>query len=131
MGVPSNFSKHVFQSAGVTKPIHVIREGFDPALFLTIPTETALFRYRKHFYPSCRLSDTIFLSVGKVESRKGFDILIKTFVDTFKEYDLSGRGACLYLRTDLTTLKMPQEKNIRIFGLERLTNEDLVLAYQR
>ena len=133
--VPSNFAKKVFESAGIFKPIYVIKEGFDPKRFdrsLDIQERHA---YRKLFYSSCLESDVIFLSVGKMERRKGIDILANTFKNAFKDAK-NGGNVCLYIRAEMnekqrSAIKTFNQKGLRIYVMDRLSNEDLILAYQR
>ena len=133
--VPSKFAKEVFKSAGIFKPIYVVREGFDPEQFKrTLDAEEKL-AYRKMLYPNCLETDIIFLSVGKMERRKGVDILTNTFKNTFKG-DETGGKACLYIRAEMNSkqrgaIKTFNDRGLRIYVLDRLSNEDLILAYQR
>ena len=70
-----------------------------------------------------------------MERRKGVDILANTFKNTFKAGKNIGK-ACLYIRAEINekqkaAIKLFNDRGLRIFGLHRLSNEDLILAYQR
>lgn len=133
--VPSNFAKGVFKAAGVYKPIHVIREGFDSKRFEHLVTPQERGSFRKLYFPNCSEDDLIFFSVGKMEKRKGIDLLVNSFKNTFRN-DPNQGSACLYIRTDMTikqldAVKKFNGKGLRIYIKNRLPDADLILAYQR
>ena len=129
--VPSEFARDIFKSAGVYKPIKVIREGFDPTVFPENYNITLKAENRKILYPKCKDADVIFLAVGKMERRKGVDILVNTFTKAFKHFD----QACLYIRASMNGAQKVSvaglnKRGFRIFELPRQSNEGLITSYQ-
>jgi len=70
--VPSNFCKQVFESCGVTVPIHVFPHGFNPERFNL---------ECKPLYPDEKFT---FLWIGDSLPRKNLDCFIKAFTQEFK-----------------------------------------------
>ena len=69
----SEFCKQVFIKSGVTRPIYVVPHGFDPNMY----------------YPAGKLGrgPLRFISVFQWTIRKGFDVLLKAYLDAFKPED--------------------------------------------
>ena len=65
--VPSNFAKAVFKNTGVTKPIYVIPEGFDPALYVKPLNQEERRKKRQELFPKCQEKDVIFFT-GKYKA---------------------------------------------------------------
>ena len=76
--VPSEFAKKVFEREGVKCKITVIGEGFDPLVF-----NSKRIRTDRKLHQCCKEGDFIFLGIGKNEVRKGWDYLIRAYVQTF------------------------------------------------
>ena len=88
--VPSKFAKAVFLKEGVTRPIVVIKEGFDPVIFNRNTTAID----RESFFGHCA-KDYVFIAVSKWEDRKGWDILLEAFTEEFSGLD----RVCLAIRS--------------------------------
>jgi len=71
---PSKWGKKVFKSSGVKRPVKVVPLGVDLNIFN--PYRDPLVQKEDNFR---------FLFVGKWETRKGVDILVKAFSDEFKQ----------------------------------------------
>jgi glycosyltransferase involved in cell wall biosynthesis len=72
---PSEWGAGVFRASGVTRPIHVIPLGFDPACYRPGPAREQL-RER-----------TIFLSVFEWGARKGWEVLLRAYRSAFQASD--------------------------------------------
>ncbi len=85
--VPSAFNFETFRSSGVTVPLHLIPEGIDTALYRSglIPLQIP---GRRKF---------AFVAVFEWIYRKGWDILLRAWAETFSNED----DVCLVLRTYL------------------------------
>lgn len=79
---PSEYCKQVFKNCGVTKKIEVIPHGYDPELYKPVENNIPML---------LELQDKFtFFGSGAIyglqkEDRKGLDILIEAFKDTFKD----------------------------------------------
>ena len=140
--VPSLFEKEVFKRANVMRPITVIGEGFDPTEYLNIQTVDERNALRIKFFPRCSEGDTIFISVGKMEQRKGFDILGRAIkLLSTRERD----EMCFYIRSGhygtgdnpLKVIKgmrggegMSAAAGYKIYFLPWLSGPDLAGVYQ-
>eukprot|EP01062_Namystynia_karyoxenos_P047980 TRINITY_DN36404_c0_g1_i1.p1 TRINITY_DN36404_c0_g1~~TRINITY_DN36404_c0_g1_i1.p1 ORF type:complete len:490 (+),score=161.18 TRINITY_DN36404_c0_g1_i1:66-1535(+) len=90
--VPTEFHRGSFSAHGVAaEKLHVVPEGVDTAFFDAEKRPTPLrLRHR-----SLRSDSFIFLSVFKWERRKGWDVLLRAFLEEFPE----GGDACLAIKT--------------------------------
>jgi glycosyltransferase involved in cell wall biosynthesis len=73
--VPSTYNKKVFEESGVTKPVSVVKEGINADLYNPFHKKFEVLEKDKRFK---------FLAVGKLENRKGYDILLKAWTKAFK-----------------------------------------------
>lgn len=71
----SQFCKKSFEDSGVDKDVKVVHEGVDTTVFSKY-VEPKQPKQDDHF---------LFLTVGKWEKRKGYDVLLKAFCKEFKE----------------------------------------------
>lgn len=76
--VPSRWCKDVFEQSGVTKPVSVVPLGVDASLFKPGAAPLSFFGESKPF---------VFLSVFQWSLRKGYDVLIRAFVEEFGAKD--------------------------------------------
>lgn len=76
--VPTHFNKKLFKENGVHSPIHVMPLGVDVNRYTPD---------RKEFNFGKKLNDFVFLSVFKWGYRKGFDILLKSYLEEFSSKD--------------------------------------------
>ena len=146
--VPSQFAYNIFKKAGVYIPIKIIQEGFDSNIYngdLKVARDSedhspeerqaagkTIDEMRKEFFPHCNAGDTIFITVGKMENRKGIEALIEVFFQKFSKSD----AVCLYIRSDLPSRNMRrvnkvQNAGLRIKEMGRLTSIDLAKVYTR
>jgi len=73
----SKFCKKAFEDSGINKDVKIVNEGVDTTIFNPYVSKPQMFD--NHFKDKF-----VFLSIGKWEERKGFDILLKAFTDEFK-----------------------------------------------
>jgi len=144
--VPSKFAYNIFKKAGVYIPIKIIQEGFDSNVYngdlkVTRDSEDrsshervtaarTITEMRNTFFPHCKELDTIFITVGKMENRKGIEALIEVFFQKFSKDD----PVCLYIRSDLPSrnkrrVAKIQNTGLRIKEMGRLTSIDLAKVY--
>lgn len=69
--VPNEFMKKVFETSGVTKPVHVIRHGVD-----------SITRFK--YFDRPKRSTFTFGTVGYLNERKGFFELVRAFASEFE-----------------------------------------------
>ena len=125
--VPSVWQKNVFEGVGVDPKVVVVREGFETALFKKV--ESAGSWGRKELFPRCRSDDVIFLMVGKMEERKGLDVLINSFT---AEFDASDK-VCLIIRSGMRSRdrrKFRRDRG-RWYVVGVYSGDNLIKAYQR
>jgi glycosyltransferase involved in cell wall biosynthesis len=72
---PSDWGKAIFAASGVTRPIHTLPLGIDPARFAPGPARAQL-RDR-----------TVFLSIFEWSVRKGWDVLLRAYRAAFQPSD--------------------------------------------
>lgn len=96
----SQFNKRIFETNGLSKPVHVVPHGFDPALF------------HKDVKPLGRYRPFTFLAIGTWKNRKNWEMLIKSFYDAFEAKD----DVCLYVKTD-----KPKDFEIMVQRVKRTT----------
>jgi glycosyltransferase involved in cell wall biosynthesis len=76
--VPTRWCKDVFESSGVTKPVHVVPIGVDCSAYRPGLDPLRFFNGHRPF---------TFLSVFQWSLRKGYDVLIKAFSEEFVKGD--------------------------------------------
>ena len=76
--VPTEFAKKLFKQNGVFPPIHVMPLGVDTKRYTP---EVKTFNFKQE------LNEFVFLSVFKWGYRKGYDILLKAFMEEFSSQD--------------------------------------------
>ena len=95
--VTSNFCKEVLEKAGLQKPIHVVQNTFD----LNVYNEDA-----EPYVFNPPLKPFVFLSVFGWSYRKGYDVLLKAYLEEFKKDEpvsllISSRFACSTDKSDI------------------------------
>ena len=98
--VPSRANRQLFSSNGIVKPVRVIPLGIDELLYcdpsralLPFPIEECVGIFGRD--PKKGIANYKFLTVIQWNFRKGFDALIKSFVNAFSAKD----DACLLIAT--------------------------------
>lgn len=82
--VPTNFAKDLFKKNGVHPPIHIMPLGVDVNRYT--PTRK-VFNFKSSEDDELVEGDFVFLSVFKWGYRKGYDILLKAFMEEFSFKD--------------------------------------------
>ena len=103
--VPSNFAKAVFKNAGVTKPIYVIPEGFDPELYVKPLNQEERRKKRQELFLKCQENDVIFFT-GKYKA------LTVNFTDTKRIMDFGVNRDCYLAKTVLVLLAIINTSSI-------------------
>jgi glycosyltransferase involved in cell wall biosynthesis len=123
----TDYWKTVLQAQGITKPIHVLRHGFDPTQF--VPKDRTELR-KKHKLPE---DAVIFLNVNRNTPRKHYDLLIMAFAQLVARHptqpvvlmcvcDAGEHGGYpileIYVR-ELSLLKVPVQAHIQKLAIVR------------
>jgi glycosyltransferase involved in cell wall biosynthesis len=123
----TEYWKTVLQAQGITKPIHILRHGFDPTQF--VPKDRMELR-KKHNLPEDAI---LFLNVNRNTPRKHYDLLIMAFAQLVARHptqpvilmcvcDAGEHGGYpimeIYVR-ELSLLKVPAQAHIQKLAIVR------------
>jgi len=100
--VPSKANREVFVSSGIKKTIRVVPLGIDETIYLNENKSSKKFSGFIGLYgmsPEKGLKKFKFVTVIQWNFRKGYDVLIKSFVDAFTDKD----DVCLVITTQYSS----------------------------